>query len=308
MTRNKSAFTLVALLLALLSLSAAAVAPTLTFTFKDVKAPGATETDSYAINNAGTIAGDYVDSSGTQHGMILSAKGKLTSFDNKICQNTGGVTGSTAVFGINKSNAVAGWCLSTKTGLPIGWVYANKKFTTIAFPKAPQTVATGINDNGDVVGFFVDSAGTAHGFVYANKKYKQLNVTGATETAAWAIDNAGDITVYTGSSYSSGTVYCPCTSFLFKGKKQIPISDPNASSYGTVVHAVNNKGDIDGTYYASSNTETHGFLLHSGKYYDVEDPNGPSLTRADGLNDSLTIDGRYTPSSGGNFGFEATTK
>ena len=307
MTRNKIAFTLI-VLVALLTLSVAAVAPTLTFTYKDVKAPGATETDSYAINNAGTIAGDYVDSSGTQHGMILSAKRKLTSFDNKKCQNTGGVTGSTAVFGINKANAVAGWCLSTQTGLPISWVYSNKKFTTIAFPKAPQTVATGINDNGDVVGFFADSAGTAHGFVYANKKYKQLNVKGATETAAWAIDNAGDITVYTGSSYSSGTVSCPCTSFLFKGKKQIQISDPNASSTGTVVHAVNNKGDIDGTYYTSSGG-TSGFLLHVGKYYDVQDPNGPTLTRADGLNDSLTIDGRYTPSSGkGNFGFEATTK
>ena len=52
-----------------------AAAPPLTFTFSDVHAnTTATETDSYAVNNTGVIAGDYVDSKGVQHGMILAGK------------------------------------------------------------------------------------------------------------------------------------------------------------------------------------------------------------------------------------------
>jgi len=303
--RHKHAFTLVALLLALLSLSVAAVAPTLTFTYKDIHAnKSAKETDTYAINDAGTITGDYVDSSGNQHGMVLTAKGALTSFDNKSCQNTGGITGSIAAFGINKANAAAGWCFNTTTGLPMGWVYANNKFTSIAYPKAPQTGATGINDNGDVVGFFVAPKSNAHGFLYSNKKYTQIDVKGATVTVAWAINNAGDITLETGSSFANGTLSCPCVSYLQVGKKLTKIADPKQGSNGTVIHAVNNNGDVDGTYYVSS-SDVSGFLLYKGKYYDVQDPGSTTDTRADGLNSSLTMVGRYGSPS---VGFEATTK
>jgi hypothetical protein len=307
MTINKTNFTLVALLLATLCLSAVAAAPTLKFTFKDVAIKGALEVDSYAINDAGTITGDYTDSAGTQHGMILTNKGVLTSFDNKNCQSSGETTGSIAAFGINKKNEVAGWCYSTKTGEPISWVYNNGKFANIAYPKAAGTIATGINNVGEVVGLYVDSAGNAFGFLYDHKKYTQIAIKGATATAAWAIDDAGDITVETGAGYSSGSLTPPIASYLLSGGNQTSLSDPNAGSDGTVVHAVNNHGDIDGTYYDSAGN-THGWLLYQGSYYDVEDPNGPNLSRADGLNDTLSIVGRYSPSAGGNVGFKATTK
>ena len=49
-----------------------AAAPPLTFTFSDVKSTKtATETDSYGVNNAGVIAGDYIDSAGIQHDPII---------------------------------------------------------------------------------------------------------------------------------------------------------------------------------------------------------------------------------------------
>jgi len=52
-----------------------AAAPKLTFTFSDVIAnKTATETDSYGVNNAGVIAGDYIDSASVQHGMVLAGK------------------------------------------------------------------------------------------------------------------------------------------------------------------------------------------------------------------------------------------
>ncbi len=93
-----------------------ASAPPLTFTYSDVHAnKTATKTDSYAVNNAGTIAGDYVDSTSVQHAMILAGT-KLTTVNNKSCETIGGATGSISFFGINSAGDAVGWCISTKTG------------------------------------------------------------------------------------------------------------------------------------------------------------------------------------------------
>jgi hypothetical protein len=279
-----------------------AAAPTLTFTYSDVHAnKTATETDSYAVNDAGTIAGDYVDSAGVQHAMLLKGT-KLTTVDNKACE---AITGTTGIqfYGINSAGTASGWCTSAKTGAAIGFTYAKGKFTTIAYPKATATEVNGINDKGDVVGIYLDSAGTQHGFSKIGTKYTTIDVKGDTLTEAWGINNKGQITVY--ATNSAGDY----DSFLLTGKTFKNIDNPSAKGgLGTIVHTPNNKGDIDGTYYDSASNE-HGWLLHGGKYYDVEDPNGPNVSRADGLNDKLEIVGRYTDStSGATVGFKATTK
>lgn len=272
-----------------------AAAPPLTFTFSDVHASKtALETDTYAVNNAGVIAGDYVDSSSMQHGMILAGK-KLTTVDHKSCS-----ANTLAFYGINSAGTVVGWCVSSKTGIDTGLMYSKGKFTTILFPKGIGTEATGINDKGEIVGLYFDSAGAQHGFSKIGSKYTSIDVKGETTAAAWGVNNAGQITVY--AVNSSGDF----DAFLMTGKKFKNINDPNAKgTLGTVVHTPDNKGDIDGTYYDTAGS-THGWLLHAGKYYDVND--SPTLTRADGLNDKLEIVGRYTPSTGGNLGFKAITK
>jgi probable HAF family extracellular repeat protein len=288
-----------------------AAAPPLTFTFSDVHAnKTATQTDSYAVNNAGVIAGDYVDSSNVEHGMILAGK-KLTTANNKKCQTTGNASGSISFFGINSAGAVVGWCNDVNTGLADAFMYAKGKFVAIKYPKSMGTQANGINDKGEIVGMFIDNSGNGHGFLFANKKYTKIDVKGASSTSAWGINNAGTITVYTGS-LSSGSISCssstPCASYVLKGKKLTKVSPPKAGSIGVVVHTPNNKGDIDGTYF-DSNGSAVGFLLHGGKYFDVSDPKGnlPS-TRNDGLNDKLEMVGRYSPTDGTNHGFKVTTK
>ena len=141
-----------------------AAAPPLTFTFSDVHASKtATETDTFAVNTFGTIAGDYVDANGIQHAMILGNK-YLKTVDHPNCTTTGGFTsGAIAFYGLNKTCAAAGWCTSTKTGQYTGFVYAGGKFTTVNFPKSIGTQAIGINDHGDVVGLYLDSTGVQHG-------------------------------------------------------------------------------------------------------------------------------------------------
>jgi hypothetical protein len=277
-----------------------AAAPPLTFTFSDVHAnKSAMETDAFAVNDAGAIAGDYVDSKGVQHAMILAGK-KLTTVDHKDCVTSGGFSaGAIAFYGVNKTGAAAGWCTSTKTGLYQGFVYSGGKFTAVNFPKSKGTQAIGINDKGDVVGLYLDSSSVQHGYVKRGTKYTSIDVTGDTSTEAWGINNSGQITVFALSSVGS------YESFLYNGKTFKKVSDPNATT-GTIARIVNNKGDVAGAYFNSSGTI--GFLLHGGKYYDVQDPNATTNTRPDGLNDSLEIVGRYTPATGGNVGFKVTTK
>jgi len=272
-----------------------AAAPPLTFTFKDIHATKtALETDTYAVNDFGTIAGDFVDSSGIQHGMIHGVP--TTSFDYSKCGS------GIAAYGINRDCTVAGWCTTT-AGVFIGFTRTKDgTFTDVNYPNGTGTEATGINDKGDVVGLYFDSTGIQHGFLKkAGGGYQSIDVPNESTAAAWGINNAGQITVY--AVNSSGEF----DSFLYNGKTFKNINDPNANgTLGTVVHTPNNKGDISGTYYDSSGN-THGWLLHGGTYYDVNDPNGANLSRADGLNDKLEIVGRYTPSTGGNVGYKATT-
>jgi len=278
-----------------------AAAPPLTFTFSDVHAnKTATETDTFAVNNAGAIAGDYVDSKGIQHAMILAGK-KLTTVNHAGCTTSGGYPAATAFYGINKSGAAAGFCTSTKTGLFEGFVYSGGKFTAINFPKSNGTQAIGINDAGDVVGAYLDSASVQHGFVKKGAKYTSVDVKGDTTPYAWAINNSGQMVVFAVSS--AGTYQ----SFVYNGKTFKKIADPNASTSGTIARSLNNKGDVVGAYFNSAGDEI-GFLYHGGKYYDVIDPKATTQTKPDGVNDTLEMVGRYVNSSGATAGFKATTK
>ncbi|MGA8492618.1 MAG: hypothetical protein WB711_19500 [Terriglobales bacterium] len=280
-----------------------AAAPKLTFTFSNVKSTTtATETDAYGINNAGTIAGDYVDSKGVQHAMILAGT-KLTTVNNKTCE---AITGSTGIafYAINSAGTAAGWCTNTKTGLDESFTYSKGKFTTVAFPKSNGTEATGINDKGWVVGLYLDSADVQHGFVKKGTKYTSINVKGDSSADAYGINNAGDIAVF--ALNSAGTGY---ESFLYNGKTFKNISYPKAGTLGSVAHAPNNKGSVTGTYYDSAG-DVHGWLLDGGKYYAFNDPKGCKCdTRSDGINDSVVMVGRYSTTLGGaSIGFKAVTK
>jgi hypothetical protein len=272
-----------------------AAAPPLTFTFSDVIATkSATETDSYAVNASGAIAGDYVDSSGVQHGMVLAGK-KLTTFDYKKCTTT------IAAFGINASGTVAGWCANS-SGIFIGFTRtAAGKFADVNFPKGTGTEATGINDKGDLAGLYFDSAGVQHGFVKIGAKYTDVTVKGATSTAGWAINNKrlATLEVVNSSGLFDSYLYNVST------KKVTKINVPGATQ--SIVHTNNNVGDIVYTIFDSAGAG-HGVLFHKGKYYQFDDPKASNSTRGDGLSDKLIIVGRYTPSTGGNFGFKAVVK
>ncbi len=281
---------------------AVAVAPTLSFLFRDVIAlPSAQETDTYGINNSRAIAGDYVDSAGVQHGMILGGYSAFTRADRSDCVTTPSST-SISFYGINNLGVAAGWCTSTK-GPEIGFTWAKGKFTDISISGATLVNANGVNDSGAVVGTYIDSGGTQHGYLMEGGTLTNLDPPGTIGlNTAWGINNAGVITVF--GTNSSGTYLSFTTPD--KGVTWTPFHAPGEGSTGTAIHEINNNGDIIATYFDSSSNR-HGVLFHSGNYYSFDDPNGVGSTRADGLNDMLVIVGRYGAGTYGGTGFQAFT-
>lgn len=271
-----------------------AAAPPLTFKFTSPKAnKSALETDTYAVNNAQQIAGDYIDKNGVQHGMILHGR-TLTTFDSKKCAG-----GGIAAYGINKKGAVAGWC-SDANGVNIGFTWAAGKLTNVNFPKGTGTQVTGINDAGSVAGLYFDSAGLQHGFYKIGRTYTKVDVRGATTTAAWSINNQNLITIEAADSSGIFTAYI----YNPKTKKFKKVNVTNATN--SIIHTMNNKGDIVYTYDTSDGVR-HGGLRHAGSFYAVDFP-GATSTRNDGINDTLVMVGRYSPADGSNHGFKAVTK
>jgi hypothetical protein len=266
-------------------------------TCKDVTVAGATETDTYAIADNKAIAGDYIDSSGVQHGMILKGK-KVTKFD--------GPTGSTfiAAYGINSANVVVGWYYDS-SGIPESFAYAKGSFSSVAFPGAVYTEANGINDHGWIVGQFEDTSGVFHGFYWDTTNYHQVDIPGSSWTNVWAINNSNVMTAY---DEDTSTGY-PIDGYIYDGTTWTKMDPPNSSG-GVAIHGINNKGDLDFTIFDSSDNR-HGVLYQAatGVYTQFDDPKGVNGTRADGINDSDMMVGRYTPSgSSSSYGFQCTVK
>lgn len=263
--------------------------------FKNLNAPGATETDPYAVtvnvNKQVVIAGDYVDSSGVQHGMILKGK-TFTSVDRKDCTTTPGPN-AIAFYGINNKNTVVGWCQDTMTGVDDAFSYFKGKFVTISPPDSTSTQAQGINDKGQIVGTYFDSASAQHGFLLSGGKYATLDVPGGyTNSDASSINDKGLITLF--AVNTSGSV----DSFLFDGKTYTEIDVPGEAQ--NFVTKINSFGDRVYTVLDSDNN-THGtfFLnVNGGTYFVFDDPKGVNTTEAFGLDDKLKIVGRYIPSGG----------
>jgi hypothetical protein len=292
MTRFKTVITL-AVVLVLLGLGTAA-AQKVVFKYKDVVVSGSVETDTYGINNGGWIAGDYVDSSNVQHAALINGTNVIT-VDKGNCETSLDANGI-HFFGINNKNVAVGWCTTADFTTQIAFKYdkATKTLKPVKIKGALLVNANGINDNGDIVGTYIDSTGVQHGYLLSAGKVKNLDPPGGlTATTAFGINKAGVITIY--GTDANGTLQSFTTKD--KGKTYKAFHPPGEGATGTAIHHINNNGDITATYFDDSNNR-HGVLWHGGKWSVLDDPNGVGSTRGNGINNKLWIVGRYAPASG----------
>lgn len=120
--------------------------------------PNGVSTTTAAINNAGTLAGFYTDAGGVTHG-FLDTGGTFKTVDAP------GAT-TTQLFGLNNNGLAVG--IDMLNGAMNGILYdiANGAFTTLNDPNGIGTTTfNGVNDLGQVAGFYVDSAGNTDGLL-----------------------------------------------------------------------------------------------------------------------------------------------
>jgi probable HAF family extracellular repeat protein len=218
-----------------------------------VNPPGEHYTLPWGINNSTQIAGSFNQGSSSA---FLYNNGVYTTL-----ASGGGLQGGYFGQGINDAGQVVGYsyfALGTTYGQASGFIYTNGAFTRLNDPSAVTnpfgptgTFAEGINNAGQVVGYYNGANGT-HGFLYSNGVYTTLDdPLGVDGTYATAINNTGQIAGYfIGANGYHG--------FVYSGGTYTTIDDPQAAGY-TFVYGINDAGQVVGSYRDASGG-THGFV------------------------------------------------
>jgi probable HAF family extracellular repeat protein len=209
-------------------------------------------------------------------------------------------------------------------------------YATLNVPSAlgaTDTYAYGINDSGQIVGYYDGSQ--EYGFVYNDGIYTTLNDPLAIRaTVAYGINASGQIVGY----YNDNLLHNH--GFVYSNGTYTTLDDPLSNGgTGTVASGINASGEIVGSYTTSAGgtygfvyssgtytallrvpsginasgqivgsfTDNHGnhdgFLYSNGTYTTLNDPLGTGGTYASGINDSGQIVGSYIDSNGNAHGF-----
>jgi hypothetical protein len=120
---------------------------------------GSTYTGISKINNLGEVAGVYRDASGQTYG--------FTDYDGHITTISIAGSENIEISAMNNWGEVGG-VYNDASGEVRGFIYYNGHLTTLPDANATtlDTLVTGINDSGRIVGGFADATGL-HGFLLA---------------------------------------------------------------------------------------------------------------------------------------------
>jgi probable HAF family extracellular repeat protein len=161
-------------------------------------------------------------------------------------------------------------------------------------PNSTQSIATGINTSGLIVGAYEDVAGLVHGFATSDSStFNAVDFPGASNTQALDVNDAGAIA---GDYFDAANVE---HGFVSSGGTFTAVDFPGATN--TAVAGINANGDVVGGYTDTTGT-TRGFLLSGGVFSPINFPLSSSTT-AYGINDNGDIAGLYTDTAGTTHGF-----
>ena len=195
------------------------------------------------------------------------------------------------VIGISRTGALA-----AAIGLapPTQAIAAGYSFTTITDPAATgATNPSGINDAGQIVGYYYDATGP-HGFIDQNGSFRTIDDPAATAgTLVFGINNQGDVVGCYNDS--NGT----CHGFVYSRNVFANVVVSGVSS-DTSVRGINDSGQSVGNTYTNG---YNGFLDSNNAFTVIADPaaNTTLGTTPEGINDSGVVVGYYNEIAAGKF-------
>ncbi|MGA9355821.1 MAG: hypothetical protein WBV46_19190 [Terriglobales bacterium] len=174
----------------------------------------------------------------------------------------------------------------------------NFTFGLIDFPRSPDTMATGLNSRGDIVGLYGPNLpayeGTEQSYVLEGNTFQELIYPGATYTGGLGINKSRKIVGWYTSPGDN------VHAFLRTGKTYTNIDYPGSDN--TLPIAINDSGVVIGMHYENSESATHGFFLKKGVYTSIDPPNS-TYTEPLGINSAGVIVGDYEDQNFVNHGF-----
>jgi hypothetical protein len=266
-----------------------AVQAPINFNFKTVNVPNASATLVYAINNSGEVVGYYTGGgcSQTSCGFSLS-NGNLLTIE---CT----VENATDAFDISNTGEIVG--TYSYFGGVHGFVWQGNGFCfDIVDPLGPtETEAWGVNDSGQIVGWYINSSAIYQGFEYDNGTYTTISCAGWANTRAYGINDAG---VIVGDVFNSTAG--PFSGFTSKSGTCTIFNYPNATS--TYGRGINKNNQVTGFY--TDSTGTFGFGAAGSNFVSISYP-GSTATLAYHASDRPKVAGFYSDTSGVTHGFFA---
>ena len=209
-------------------------------TYRSPITPGVLSASYQGINASGIIVGEFEDDSLQDHGLILNGS-TVTPFDIPDCTVL-------SIFAINDSNKLVGSCDGSGV---VAFVGDANGTTLLQFPNAFETEGLGINNNGDVVGYYIDNNGHQHGYLFTGGAgFAAVDFPGASVTMASGINDSGEIA----GNYADAT---GAHGFLYSRGQFQTVDVTGATS--TSLFRIKNNGIIVGTY-TDSNQGLHGFI------------------------------------------------
>jgi hypothetical protein len=225
-------------------------------------------------------------------GAILSTAG---GFSIQTVQDPANPT-FTQLLGINNGGTIAGFSGATATGFTL--VLPNN-FSSENFPGAAQTMVTGINQNGDTVGIYVDAGGNTHGFTNIGGTFTTVDdPASAVFNQGLGINNSDRTVGYYAPTQAgtTGQIAYSQSGGVFSNVNSLLPANFNSQAVG-----IDNAGDIVGFYMPTATTSV-GFLDLAGVISTI-DPFGSTFTQALGINNLGEIVGFYLDGSSVQHGY-----
>ena len=186
-------------------------------------------------------------------------------------------------------------------------------FTSIDDPAATgDTIASDINNNGEIVGYYEDTTRNPrtpdyHGFTLVGTTFTTLDNPGAVRTFATSVNDSGTVVgISTDPPSTDPNSQVPEThGFTEKGGAFTTFNDPRAtgSGGGTFANGINTGGTVVGYETDNLSNNPSSFTYNGTTFTRIVNPNARFGTFAYGINASGEVVGDYRDSSDAYHGF-----
>jgi len=158
------------------------------------------------------------------------------------------------------------------------------QFTPINFPGAQETFPVRINENGQIVGVYIDDNSKQHGFLLSTGTYTAIDIPSANNTAAAGINNHSEIVGRFNQSSNPLPPWVGNQGWLLDDTGLSLIAARQASD-------INDAGEIVGTDVVSGQPSRLGFVKSGETFTQFQV--GAAATQAFGINNSGHVVGIF---------------